>query len=87
MCLGIPGKVLERFQRDDLPMARVEFGSIVKDICLAYTPEVQPGEYVLVHVGFAINQIDEQEAAEVFDYLEQIGQAAEEQAEGETRPA
>ncbi len=72
MCLGIPGKVIETFERDELPMAKVEFGGIQKDICLAYTPDAEPGQYVLVHVGFAINQIDETEAQEVFRYIEEI---------------
>lgn len=72
MCLGIPGKIVETFERDELPMARVEFGGILKDICLAYTPDAEPGQYVLVHVGFAINQIDETEAQEVFRYVEEI---------------
>jgi hydrogenase expression/formation protein HypC len=77
MCLGIPGKVLEIRQQDSLSMGRVEFGGIVKDICLAYLPEVQVGEYVLVHVGFAISRIDEREAEEIFSYIEQIGELSE----------
>ena len=82
MCLGIPGKIVETFQRDELPMAKVEFGGIIKDICLAYTPDAQPGQYVLVHVGFAINEIDEAEAQEIFQYIEQIEQAGERQENG-----
>ena len=78
MCLGIPGKIVETFERDELPMAQVEFGGILKDICLAYTPDAEPGQYVLVHVGFAINQIDETEAQEVFRYIEQIAEAGQE---------
>jgi hydrogenase expression/formation protein HypC len=80
MCLGIPGKIVETFAKDELPMAKVEFGVILKDVCLAYTPDAQPGEYVLVHVGFAINQIDEAEAQEIFQYLEEIAQAAGEES-------
>ncbi len=75
MCLGIPGKLTEVFQQDNLPMGKVEFGGISKDVCLVYTPEVKVGEYVLVHVGFAISVIDETEAQEVFSCLEEIGQA------------
>ncbi len=78
MCLGIPGRVVETYEKDALPMGKVDFGGIAKEICLAYTPEARPGQYVLVHVGFAISQIDEAEAEEMFSYLEQIGQAAEE---------
>lgn len=69
MCLGIPGKLIEVYQKDDLPMGKVEFGGILKEICLAFTPEAQVGQYVLVHVGFAISVIDEVEAQEVFSYL------------------
>lgn len=58
-------------------MGRVEFGGIVKDVCLAYVPETQVGDYVLVHVGFAISKIDEQEAREIFSYIEQIEQLGE----------
>jgi hydrogenase expression/formation protein HypC len=79
MCLGIPGKVLETHQGGDLPMGKVRFGGIVKEICLAYTPDVKIGDYVIVHVGFAISQVDEAEAREIFSYLEEIGQAAEEE--------
>jgi len=75
MCLGIPGKVIELFEKDDLPMGKVEFGGIVKDVCLAYEPEAAVGEYVLVHVGFAISRIDEKEAEEIFDTFDEIGQA------------
>ncbi len=72
MCLGIPGKLTEVYQQDDLPMGKVEFGGIIKDVCLAYTPEAQVDEYVLVHVGFAISQIDEAEAQEIFALLKEI---------------
>ena len=82
MCLGIPGKVVEIHQQDDLPMGQVEFGGILKDVCLAYTPEAQLGDYVLVHVGFAISRMDEAEAQETFELLEQIGDAAAEDKEG-----
>jgi hydrogenase expression/formation protein HypC len=64
--------VVEVYQQEDLPMAKVEFGGIVKEACLAYTPEAQVGDYVIVHVGFAISRIDEAEAREIFSYLEQI---------------
>ena len=77
MCLGVPGKLLEVYQQDDLPMGKVEFGGIAKQICLAYIPEAEVGDYVIVHVGFAISRIDEEEAREIFSYLEQIGELAE----------
>ena len=74
MCLGIPGKIVETYQQDDLPMGKVEFGGIVKDACLAYTADAKVGDYVIVHVGFAISRVDEAEAQEIFSYLDQIGQ-------------
>ncbi len=75
MCLGIPGKITEVYRQNDLPMGKVEFGGIIKEVCLVYTPEAQVDEYVLVHVGFALSQIDESEAQEIFSYLEEIGNA------------
>lgn len=72
MCLGIPGKVL-CIGDDALRTSRVEFGGIVKEICLAYVPEAQVGDYVIVHVGFAITRLDEAEAQQTFEYLRQIG--------------
>ena len=80
MCLAVPGKVTEVYEQDGLPMGKVSFGGIVKEICLSYTPETRVGQYVLVHVGFAISQIDEQEAQEIFSYLEAIDEA------GQTEP-
>lgn len=79
MCLGVPGRVVEIFEKDDMPMGRVDFGGIQKEICLAYVPEVQPDEFVLVHVGFAISVIDEEEAAETIDLLNQIAEAGMEE--------
>ena len=83
MCLGIPGKVAETYQQNDLPMAKVEFGGIRKEICLSYVPEAVVGDYVIVHVGFAISRIDEKEAAEIFDYLKQIGEAEDSMEDGD----
>ncbi|MHC4391439.1 MAG: HypC/HybG/HupF family hydrogenase formation chaperone [Planctomycetota bacterium] len=73
MCLGVPGEVLEVYERG-LRMGRVRFGGITKEICLAYAPEAEVGDYVIVHVGFAIGRIDEEEAARVFRYLDEIGE-------------
>lgn len=73
MCLGVPGQILSVDERPDgLAMARVSFGGVVKEVCLAYTPEAQVGDYVVVHVGFAISRIDEAEAQELFRFLEQM---------------
>ncbi len=78
MCLGVPGQVLA-IEEDPLgmTMGQVSFGGIKKRVCLAYTPEVEVGDYVVVHVGFAISRIDEQEARKVFEYLEEMGELAE----------
>jgi len=89
MCLGIPGKIAETYAQNELPMAKVEFGGIRKEVCLAYVPEAVVGDYVIVHVGFAISRIDEKEAAEIFQYLREIGEAGQEEAltvDGEFNP-
>jgi len=75
MCLGVPGKLLEVYERDNLAMGKVDFGGIQKEVCLAYTPEAEVGQYVLVHVGFALSCIDEAEAQEIFSYLQEIDEA------------
>jgi hydrogenase expression/formation protein HypC len=77
MCLGVPGKLVSISEQDGLLMGKVDFGGIRKDVCLAYTPEAQVGQYVLVHVGFALSVIDEQEAEEIFSYLRQIEAAGQ----------
>jgi len=84
MCLAVPGKILSVEGTDPiLRTGRVSFGGIVKQINLAYVPEAKVDDYVLVHVGFAISTIDEEEAKQVFDYLKQMGDLAEaEEAEG-----
>lgn len=78
MCLGVPGRVIEVIPSPlGISNGRVEFGGIVKDVCFAYTPDVVVGEYVVVHVGFAISKIDEAEAKKVFDYLTGVGELDE----------
>jgi hydrogenase expression/formation protein HypC len=73
MCLAVPGKVLSITDATSLMrLGKVSFGGMVKEVSLAYVPEAQVGDYVLVHVGFAISRLDEQEAAQVFAYLQQI---------------
>jgi hydrogenase expression/formation protein HypC len=73
MCLGIPGKVLERFEKDGAPMGKVDFDGIVKDVCLAYVPDIDLGEYTIVHVGFAITKLDEASALETLDLMRNMG--------------
>jgi hydrogenase expression/formation protein HypC len=72
MCLGIPGKVVEINDDGPLRMARVDFGGVRKEACLAYVPEVVLGDYVIVHVGFAISQLDEEEATRTLEMLRAI---------------
>lgn len=75
MCLAVPGRLLAITGEDDLMrMGRVDFGGVVKEIHLAYTPEARLGDYVLVHVGFAISVIDAAEAAKVFNHLQELGE-------------
>jgi len=75
MCLAIPGRIESIDPSDEnLRMARVRFGGIVKQVSLAYTPEARVGDYVIVHVGFAISRLDEKEAEQVFEYARQIGE-------------
>ena len=77
MCLGIPGKVLETYRENDVLMGKVDFSGVCKRVCLEHVPEVRPGEYVLVHVGFALSRIDADEAAKVFRVLEELRQLGE----------
>jgi hydrogenase expression/formation protein HypC len=77
MCLAVPGKVVSIDGQGLLPMAKVSFGGVNKDVCLAYVPEVVVGDYVIVHAGFAISQLDETEAMEVFKVLREMGELDE----------
>lgn len=77
MCLAIPGKVVELFDRKGLRMARVQFGGIQRDTCLEYVPEAQVGSYVLVHVGMALSVVDEEEAARTLELFREMGQLDE----------
>jgi hydrogenase expression/formation protein HypC len=77
MCLAVPGKVIETLESDGIKMARVSFGGMVKQVCVEYTPEAAPGDYVLVHVGFALSRIDQVEAERTYRLLEELGQLTE----------
>lgn len=78
MCLGIPGRVVEVLDEDGTRMARMDFDGIVKDVCLAYLPDLVAGEYAIVHVGFAISQIDEASAQESLELMRAQGVLEEE---------
>lgn len=72
MCLGIPGKIIQIYQKDSLRMAKIDFGGIVKEICLEYMPEAKLGDYALIHVGFAISLMDEEEAQETLKLIREV---------------
>jgi hydrogenase expression/formation protein HypC len=78
MCLAIPGKVVSISGDDPLTrMGKIDFSGVVKQVSLAYVPEVQIGDYVIVHVGFALSKVDEAEAQKVFEYLKQMDELGE----------
>jgi hydrogenase expression/formation protein HypC len=77
MCLGVPGRVTEIYREDDLLMGKVDFGGISKRVCLEHTPEVQTGNYVIVHVGFALSQVDAEEAQRIFQFLDEMNELGE----------
>ena len=78
MCLGIPGKILDIRDDGALPTGRVDFGGVRRDVCLAYVAdEVEPGDYVVVHVGFAISRVDEEEARRTFEALREMSELDE----------
>lgn len=82
MCLAVPGRVLSLEDVDGQQMAEVDFGGLRKEVCLAYIPDVQIGEYVVVHVGFAIQRLDEESAIETLANFEKLGILEEEFGDG-----
>jgi len=74
MCLGVPGKIIEIYESGNLKMGKIDFGGVTREACLAYVPEAQIGDYTLIHVGFALNLISEEEAQETLELLQQIEQ-------------
>ena len=82
MCLGIPGKVVEIRDSGPLKMALVDFGGVRKEACLEYVPETEIGDYVIIHVGFAISRVDEEEALRTLELLQMIDELALEQELG-----
>jgi hydrogenase expression/formation protein HypC len=77
MCLGVPGRVVETWTEHDILLGKVDFNGVIKRVCLAHVPDVRPGEYVIVHVGFALQQVDEAEARKVFEFLDGMDQLDE----------
>jgi hydrogenase expression/formation protein HypC len=72
VCLGVPGKVIEIYESNGLQMGVIDFGGVTREACLAYVPEAKIGDYTIIHVGFALNVISEEEAQETLDLLRQI---------------
>lgn len=72
MCLGVPGKVIELYQANGVKMGKVDFGGVIREACLEYLPELQVGDYTIVHVGFGISRLDEKEARETLELLQQM---------------
>jgi hydrogenase expression/formation protein HypC len=75
MCLGIPGEVVEVIEKDGLRFGKVRFGGVAREVCLEYAQDAMPGDYVLVHVGFAIARIDAAEAERTLRLLAELGEA------------
>ncbi len=78
MCLGIPGKVTEIYIANGMKMGRVDFGGVVKEACLEYLPDIQVGDYTIIHVGFGISQLDEEEAQQTLALLREMDMLASE---------
>jgi hydrogenase expression/formation protein HypC len=78
MCLAIPGQVIEIYEAFDTRMGRVNFGGVVKEVCLAYLPEIAVGDYTIVHVGFAITRVDEESAQRTLETFREMGLLEEE---------
>ena len=78
MCLAVPGKIVEIKESEGLQMAKVDFGGIFREACLDYVPEAKVGDYCVIHVGFAISLLSEQEAMETLELLKQISNIEEE---------
>lgn len=78
MCLGVPGRIIDIYEADGLPMGRIDFGGTVREACLAYVPEATVGEYTVIHVGFAISLLSEEEAHATLEMLREIVDLEEE---------
>jgi hydrogenase expression/formation protein HypC len=78
MCLGVPGKVIEIYETNGVRMGKVDFGGLTKEVCLAYVPEVELGDYTIIHVGFAITRLDEESAQESLALIRELGSLEEE---------
>ena len=78
MCLGVPGKIVDVYEKSGLKMAKVDFGGVFREACLSYVPEASVGEYCIIHVGFAISLLSEKDAMETLELLKEMGTFEEE---------
>ncbi len=78
MCLGVPGKIVEIYETEGLRMGKIDFGGITREACLAYVPETAVGDYTIIHVGFAISRLSEEEAQATLEILNEIADIDEE---------
>jgi hydrogenase expression/formation protein HypC len=78
MCLGVPGKIISIYESNGLRMGKIDFGGVTREACLAYVPEAEVGDYTVIHVGFAISQLSEEEAMETLALLREIADIGEE---------
>jgi hydrogenase expression/formation protein HypC len=79
MCLAVPGKIVEIYEKNGLPMGKIDFsGGVLREVCLAYVPEAKVGDYTIIHVGFALNLLSEQDALETLAMLQEITDLGEE---------
>jgi len=82
VCLGIPAKVIELYDKHGMKMAKVDFGGAIKEVCMEYLPEVRLGDYTIIHVGFGLSILDEKEALETMELIKQIGAFDEQENPG-----
>ena len=87
MCLGIPGKIMDIYETGGLQMGKVDFGGVTREACLAYVPEAKMGDYTIIHVGFALHLISEEEAQETLALIREIAAAGGEDPISELSPA
>ena len=78
MCLGVPGKITTIYEKNGMRMGKVDFGGVIRETCLDFVPEAQVGDYTVIHVGFAISLLSEEEANKTLDMLREIGQLGKE---------
>jgi len=84
MCLGVPGKIVEIYETGGLKMGKIDFGGVTREACLAYVPEANVGDYTIIHVGFALNVISEEEAQETLSLLQQMADLEAELGPGDS---